>query len=245
MIWLPPDLAAPVALLLLGASFTTSFITAAFGIGGGAALLAILATFLPPAVLIPVHGVVQIGSNFGRMLILLRHVLWSILPPFLIGSVVGAAMGGALVVNLPPRLVEVGVGLFILWSVFARPPHWMRRFAWATGGMSSFLTMFFGATGPFVAAYVKSLELERHVHVATHATLMTSQHVLKTVVFGLLGFAFGPWLPFVLTMIAAGFAGTVAGRLVLTRIDDHRFKLALNAILVLLAARLILSGLAG
>ena len=46
-------------------------------------------------------------------------------------------------------------------------------------------------------------------------------------------------------MIAAGFVGTLSGRLVLARIDEHRFKLALNAILVVLALRLVWAGLTG
>ncbi len=242
MSWLPPDLSLAVTLALFAASFATSFITAAFGIGGGAALLAILATLLPPAALIPVHGVVQIGSNLGRAVIMVRHVLWSVFPQFVLGAFVGALIGGRFAVALPPAAVQIGVGLFILWSVFFTPPRVMRRFAWLTGGISSFLTMFFGATGPFVISYVKTLGLERHGVVGTHATFMTLQHVLKTIVFGILGFAFGPWIVFIAGMIAAGFVGTLTGRAVLTRIDERRFKLALNAILVILAIRLIWSG---
>lgn len=245
MSWLPPDLSFGVAATLLVASFVTSFITAAFGIGGGAALLAVLATLLPPAALIPVHGVVQIGSNLGRAAILLRHVLWRIVPPFLAGALIGVAVGGSLAIALPPRAVQIAVGLFILWSVFFTPPSLMRRFAWLTGAVSSFLTMFFGATGPFVIAYLKALSLDRRVLVATHASLMTAQHLLKTAVFGVLGFAFAPWAGLIAGMVGAGFLGTLAGRAVLMRIDERRFKLALDAILVLLAARLIWSGLAG
>jgi len=46
-------------------------------------------------------------------------------------------------------------------------------------------------------------------------------------------------------MIASGFLGTVAGRQVLVRIDEKRFKLALNAILIVLALRLIWAGADG
>jgi hypothetical protein len=80
----------------------------------------------------------------------------------------------------------------------------MRRWSVLTGGISSFLTMFFGATGPFVATYTKALGLDRHRYVATHAALTTLQHLLKTFVFGFLGFAFGPWVGAILLMIAAG-----------------------------------------
>ena len=245
MSWLPPDLTAAVTVGLIATSYCTSFITAAFGIGGGVVLIGILAALLPPAAVIPVHGVVQLGSNVGRATVLGRHVAWRLLPPFLVGALAGAAIGGGVAVSLPPGAVQAGVGIFIVWSVFFRPPGAMRRFAWLTGAISSFLTMFFGATGPFVMAYLKSLDLDRLGLVGTQATFMTFQHLLKTLVFGFLGFAFAPWLPFIVAMIAAGFLGTLTGRGVLTRIEERRFRTVLNAILLVLAARLIWAGLAG
>ena len=239
----PPGLGEGAALLLLLASFAGSFITVAFGIGGGAALLAVMAVLAPPAALIPVHGMVQIGSNLGRMLITLGHVFWPAIPAFALGSAAGALAGGMLVVNLPPAVVQIGVGGFIIWSVLGRAPGGLRDWPFAVGAVSSFLTMFFGATGVFVATFTKSLLLPRHAHVATHATLMTVQHGVKTAAFGALGFAFGPWLPFVAAMIALGFAGTVAGRLVLNRMDDRRFKRALDLVLLVLSVRLVWGGL--
>ena len=52
------------ATLLIVASFFTSLITASLGIGGGVLLLAILASTLPITALIPVHGLVQLGSTW-------------------------------------------------------------------------------------------------------------------------------------------------------------------------------------
>lgn len=239
---LPHEIGWPVALALMATSFGTSMLTAAFGIGGGAVLLAILANLLPPAALIPVHGVVQLGSNAGRVLILLRHVARQILAPFLAGSLLGIAAGGLLVVELPPAGIRIGVGAFILWSVIAKPPAFFRRSASIAGAASSFLTMFFGATGPFVAAFVKTQRFGRVVYVATHAACMTAQHFLKVIAFGLLGFAFGEYVGLIVGMIACGFLGTLVGRQVLMRIDERRFGLALNAILVILAVRLIWEG---
>lgn len=228
---------------LMLASFLSSFITAALGIGGGALLLAIMASLLPPAALIPVHGVVQVGSNAGRMAMLLRHVHRPAVTGFAIGALIGCALGGLVVVELPPRYVQMGVGAFVIWSVLSRPPKWLGRFPWAVGGISSFLTMFFGATGLFVANYTKSFALPRHAHVATHAALMTLQHGLKVVVFGLLGFAFGDWAWVILALVLAGLAGTLAGGQVLNRISDHGFKKALDILLVLISLRLIWAGL--
>lgn len=239
---LPQGLSEAAFWAILAASFGSSFITAAFGIGGGALLLAIMATLMPPAALIPVHGVVQAGSNAGRLGLLWRSVFWPALPWFALGSVAGVLIGGAVVVELPPHIVQIGVGLFVIYSVLARAPRWFSRWPVLTGLVSSFLTMFFGATGLFVASFTKSHHLPRHAHVATHAALMTVQHGLKVLAFGALGFAFGPWLAVIAALIAVGLAGTFAGRLVLNRLSDIRFAWALNILLVLISLRLIWSG---
>ncbi|GGL61648.1 sulfite exporter TauE/SafE family protein [Wenxinia marina] len=243
--FLPDGLAAGAAALLLGASFAGSFITVAFGIGGGAFLLAIMATLVPPAALIPTHGVIQIGSNLGRAVVTLRHVVWTMFPAFVAGSILGAGAGGMIAVSLPPAAVQLGVGLFIVWSVLGRPPKGVRDWPFTVGAVSSFLTMFFGATGPFVATFVRSHHLPRHGHVATHAGLMVVQHGVKTAAFGLLGFAFADWAWLVAAMIAAGFLGTLAGGQVLNRMSDARFRRALDVVLLLLAARLIWGGVRG
>lgn len=240
---LPPDLSHAAALGLLAMSFAGSFITAAFGIGGGVAFLGACAILLPPAAIIPVHGVVQLGSNAIRAAMFLRHLMWSALPAFVVGSLVGVAVGGSVVVSLPGWMVQSVVGLFILWVVFARPPKWLSHWPLVTGFISSFLTMFFGATGPFVAGYVKALKLDRHAHTATHAALMTVQHGLKVAMFGLLGFAFADWAAFIAALILAGAIGTWVGKQVLGRMTDNGFHKALNVLLILIALRLLWGGI--
>lgn len=231
------------AWLLTAASFATSFITAALGLGGGVLMLGLIAVALPPAAVIPVHGLVQLGSNAGRTLLMMRQVAPALAVPFLLGSVAGAGLGGLVVVQLPPALWQTGLGLFILWSAWARMPTFASRGAVMTTGLvSTFLSMFFGATGPFVAAMLKTLGLDRLTHVATHAACMSGQHLLKVLAFGGLGFAFGGYLPLVALMMGAGVAGTWAGRHVLARGDDARFHRVLSILLTLVALRLVWSG---
>lgn len=238
----PSELGLWTGVALLVASFVGSFVTVALGIGGGAMLLAIMASVMPPAALIPVHGVIQLGSNVFRALLMRAHVHWPPVLSFAAGSALGVGLGGAIAVELPPGAVLIGVGAFVIFSVLSKPPAWLGRYGWLSGALSSFLTMFFGATGPFVATFVKSLSLDRQRHVATHATLMTLQHGLKIVAFGILGFAFGPWLLFMAAMIGAGFLGTVSGRRVLLRMSDKGFKRVLDVVLVLISLRLIWQG---
>ncbi len=239
---LPAEISPLVASLLMGVSFVASLITAAFGIGGGVVMIAVLASFLPPAALIPVHAVVQVGSNAGRALIMRAHIDWPVWLVFLAGTVIGIVLGGLIVVDLPPALIQIGIGLFILWTIFFKPPGFLRHSAWLAGGVSSVLTMFFGATGPFVSAYLKTRQYDRMGQVAMQGACMTAQHLLKVVAFGVLGFAFGPYILLIVGLIGFGFLGTLAGKRLLMQIDEKRFKFALNAILVVLSARLIWAG---
>ncbi|AXS41672.1 sulfite exporter TauE/SafE family protein [Breoghania sp. L-A4] len=238
---LPEGVAVWAAYVMILASLATSFITAAFGIGGGMVMIAVLAVLLPPVALIPVHGAVQFGSNAGRTALMLGHVDRSTLLPFTLGSLLGVALGGLLFVQFPPWAVQLGLALFIMWSVFGRFPRISGRHLFAGGIFSSFLTMLFGATGSFIAAMVKTMRLDPLDHVATHSALMTLQHLLKVIAFGLLGFAFSAYLPLVLAMIVSGFVGTYLGKQILVRMGAAYFKPILNAILLLAAARLLWS----
>lgn len=239
---LPLDVSALAAAGLVALSLFTSALTAAAGIGGGLVLLSVMATFLAPVVVIPIHGVVQLGSNAGRAALLRQHINRQILLPFALGSLLGVAVGAKLFVALPTPVLQIILGLFVLASVWlpklkaSSIPN--RGFA-VVGIVGSFVTMFVGATGPFVASFITPDRLERHAVVATHAACMTVQHSLKVVAFGFLGFAFLPWVPLLAAMIGAGFIGTMLGRRLLDRLPHAMFKRIFKAILTVLALRLL------
>ena len=239
---LPPDVSALAGIGLVALSLFTSALTAAAGIGGGLVLLSVMASFLPPVIVIPIHGVVQLGSNAGRAALLRQHIDGGILLPFALGSVLGIVLGAKLFVALPTPVLEIILGLFILacvWLPKLKASRIANRGFLLVGAVGSFVTMFVGATGPFVASFITPERLERHAVVATHATCMTVQHTLKVAAFGFLGFAFLPWVPLLAAMIAAGFLGTMLGKRLLDRLPHHVFARAFKIILTVLAARLL------
>jgi uncharacterized membrane protein YfcA len=226
---------------LCAISFAGSFIAAALGLGGGMLVLAVMALVLPPTVLIPVHGVVQFGSNLGRAVLMARQVLYTVVPAFVIGSVIGAALGARLIIALPLWLLLALLGLFVLygtWSPGFRSSRPGPAKFFAVGGVSSFVTMFVGATGPLIAPFVSAACDERRQVVATHAMLMSIQHGIKVLAFGILGFAFGAYVPLLIGLLGFGFLGTYVGGLVLKRLPEHVFRWGLRLVLTILALRL-------
>ena len=246
---LPEGLAVWAALLLIVASFFTSALTAAFGVGGGVAMLALLGLFVPVAALIPVHGAVQLGSNTGRAWHQRANIRRDIALPFVAGSVVGAIAGAFIVVQLPDTVLKLVLGAFIIAVVWATIPGIDRLgragLTVASSGLA-LLSMFVGATGPLMQAILAQiLASDRKAMIATHAAAMTFQHGLKIVVFGLAGFAFWTWLPLVAAMIVSGFLGTVYGTRLLERMPEKTFRFWFRVAVTGLALDLVRQGLQG
>ncbi|MFE8071065.1 sulfite exporter TauE/SafE family protein [Marinobacteraceae bacterium S3BR75-40.1] len=238
---LPDALTPLMAGLLLVCSTATSFITASLGAGGGVMLLAIMASLLPPAVIIPVHGMVQLGSNFGRAAMTWRAVDWRVIALFLPGVLAGAWLGSVFLVALPPPLWYLTIAAFILYLCWGPPLP--KRALGRTGiviaaVLTTFVSLFVGSTGPLVAAFIKQIHQQRFRTVSTFAVAMTLQHAPKALVFGSLGFVLWDWLPFIGAMILFGVLGTWLGLHMLRRLGDRRFRQAFNLLLTVLALRL-------
>lgn len=245
---IPPETTPLFAGILVFTSFFTSALTAALGLGGGVAMLAIMGTGLPIASLLPVHGIVQLGSNFGRTVIQRNFVNWSLVGWFFVGSAVGVAVGGPVAVMIPDLAAKLTLALFILWSVHGKKPkpeRVSRRYFVAGGAITSIGTMIVGATGPLVAALLAARGLTKQPLIATHATCMVVQHGLKILAFGLLGFAYASWAPMLAAMIASGVFGTWVGTRLLDNIPEKTFRLSFKIVMTLLSLQIIWNAFRG
>ena len=82
---------------------------------------------------IPAHGVAQLGSNFGRALLLYKNIIRTIIPTFLMGTIIGAIVGGQVVVALPVEILQIILSAFILYTVWvpALKAHASKKFTFA------------------------------------------------------------------------------------------------------------------
>ncbi len=239
---LPDQISPLLAAALILCSAVTSMITAALGAGGGVMLLAIMALSMPTAAIIPVHGMVQLGSNANRALMTWRHINLRVIAWFLPGVVLGAWLASRLLVNLPLASIQLSIALFILllcWGPAIPKVATGRVGTLLASTLTSFFSLFVGATGPLVAAFIKQQQNSKRLQtVATFAAAMALQHAPKALAFGAAGFVFHAWLPLIIGMIAAGALGTWAGLHILQRLSDRHFSRLFNVILTLLAIRL-------
>lgn len=230
-----PDLYLPLG----AAAFVSSFLTACMGVGGGAFLLLVMAFYFPPAILIPLHGVVQLGSNLGRILTLWRVVNPTTIAFFTLGTLIGNIVGAQVFFSLPEQFLSLIIGLGVLVLTWLPKPKKQSLKTWGlsfVGAITGFLGLFIGAAGILVAPYISRGLTSRHAIVGTQAAVMTIQNIFKLAVFLFAGFAFSDYALLLTIMLSTGLMGTLAGRyLVLDKISDKSFSIVFKIMLTLLA----------
>jgi uncharacterized membrane protein YfcA len=203
-----------------------------------------MAMAMSPAVVIPVHTVVMLGTGLSRTMVMWRYVMRGTLLPFIAGATIGAIAGANVFVALPMAGLQGILGAFILLVT------WMPRLGLVgaergrfavLGFGTTFLGVFVSATGSLLAPFVASAAPNRHNHVATIGALMAVTHVAKLAAFGFIGFAIGSFVPLMAAMIAGGAVGNWLGEAALNRTSEQRFRLVLQLILTALALRLLWS----
>ena len=182
-----PDISPVAFAILLLCSLLGSLLSASAGIGGGSFLIAVMASLVPPAALIPLHGLVQLGSNASRAYLTREHTQWRKIAFFALGALLAATLAGLLLGMLDPHYIPPLVGVFILWLSWGKMPdiglgsHPVGLFF---GGLLTTLgTMLVGATGPLVAAWLGRSGIGRWQYTANFSASMTIQHTVKVLAF--------------------------------------------------------------
>ena len=234
------------SLFLVIAAFLSSSLTAVLGLGGGMLLISVMSVFLPPAAIVPVHGVVQFASNASRGAFSAKDIRRDILWPFLIGCLIGTLAGSRVVLKVPNEFLPMPLGIFILtmtWLPQIKKKLWFPGRFLSLGFVQAFLTLFVGATGPLNMPFLIRAGLSRDQLVVTGAAFMTIVHLVKIITFGLLGFAFGPYLFLMLLMILAVISGSYAGTRLRHQVPEQFFLMAFKLLITLLAMRMIIKAL--
>ncbi len=237
-----PDVDGLVFFGLSLAAFMGTFIGVATGAAGGVMLLAIMAFFFPPAILVPLHTLVQLGASTSIAIILRRYILRPTLLPFIAGTVIGATLGGQIFISLPTATLQGIIGAFILLLAWlpkiARMGSERNRFA-VLGFSATFLGIFVSATGSLIAPFIANASPDRRNHAATMGALMFITHITKIIAFGILGVAVGAHIPLIVMMIGGASLGSWAGGKALNRIRERLFRVVFQILLTVLALRLL------
>ncbi|QIR78337.1 sulfite exporter TauE/SafE family protein [Sulfurospirillum diekertiae] len=225
-------------------TFLTSVLTGAVGMGGGLLLIAILPSFLPLNALIPVHGLTQISSNVSRAYFGHKDIQYSVVPKFLIGSLIGVGIFAFLLNLITINYIPLFIGTYILLSLWSQTfNEKIKKYEsyYVIGFFQSGLSVVVGTTGPLaITKLLKEFEDNDKV-VATSAVLMSITHILKALVYLNFGFIFADYLGMIFFMIACSILGSYVGTKLRNKIDGKKLFFALRIVLSIMALKSILS----
>jgi uncharacterized membrane protein YfcA len=231
-------------IVLVVACFVTATISGILGMAGGVTLLGVMTALLPAAVVVPLHGIVQLASNWTRTWAFRKHVRWSIFFAFMIPSAVGIAIAANVWADLELTWFKAWIGAFILaflvWRKYKfklrNPPVWSYGVLGLAAGL---LAIFVGATGPFLAPFFLREDFDNEEVIATKAVCQTWLHLLKIPAFLALSFDYSPYIAVLAALVAAVIGGTYFGKHLLSRVSKERFVFWFQLVLALLAIYLI------
>lgn len=221
----------------------TSAIAGILGFGGGMLLIAIMPSFLPAAVIIPIHGIVQLASNSSRVALSLNQVAWHLLPAFLIGSVIGLGLFASLLLNISSDYIPLAIGIYILLNLWSKPfPSAMKRFEsfYVIGALQTGLSLIVGATGPLTQSILLKKLHNKDQIIATGAIFMSISHLSKIIVFGFIGFQFGEYLSTLILMSIGAILGSYLGSRARKKVDNPAYIRLIKYLLSLLAFKMII-----
>lgn len=243
-----PALEPALLAILCVTAFFTAILSAIVGMAGGMTLLTVMLWLMPPLAAIPLHGAIQLASNFSRTVIQREHARYDLLWRYGLPLVPMGVLGLLAAQRIPERALEAAIGAFVLVATWR--PAWLAlgallgaspglRFG-ALGVAAGFLNVTIGATGPLVAPFFLNLGMTRQAVIGTQAGVQALGHVVKILLYAGFGFAFREQLPLLIGGGAAAIAGTWVGSRLLERISERGFTRLYKGVLTALALQLVL-----
>ncbi len=181
-----------VALAALG----TSFLSGIFGMIGGLVLMGVLLIFLPVPAAMTLHAITQMTANGWRAAVWHQHVMWRVLPGYLVGSGIVFALLALVQFSPPKEWVYLCLGVMPFASRLAprtHAPDIRRRGApLFLGATVMTLNVIAGVTGAILDIFFLAKDLDRRLVVATKAMTQSVGHAIKFAYFSFIVVAPAP-----------------------------------------------------
>ncbi len=227
-------------IILAALAYIASVMSTVTGMGGGILMVVTSTLVLPISAVVPLNAAFILGSQVSRILHFYPYINWTITRPFVVGAVIGAAVGTRTHALLSEFLISLLMGMVLLLMLWLPPLKFRinlpRPYLWL-GAVHTWISSVIGMGGLMQGVILRS-KLDRHTVIATIAASLLGMSVLKIIGFAWAGFGYRPYLWAIAAATVFGFVGTWTGKYLLQFISEQRFRTLLRLVLNLLALRL-------
>lgn len=209
------------------------------GFGASIMLLPALVLVFGPREAVPIMAIASLMANASRVVVWWRVIDWRAAAVYAATGMPAAALGARTLLALPVGLVEAALGLFFIAMIPLR--RWLARRHWRlqlwqlalVGAVIGFLTGIVVSTGPISTPFFLAYGLVKGAFLGTEALGSLAVYAAKVLTFRSLGA-----LP--LDTAAKGLivgsslvAGAFVAKRVVLALDAAKFKLLMDALLLL------------
>jgi len=221
------------------------------GFGSSIMLMPVLVYQFGPKAAVPIMALTALMANLARILLWWREIEWRAFAAYTITAAPAAALGARTLLALPPRIVDLALGLFFIAMIPAR--HWLaaRGFTlklWqlaVIGAGIGFLTGVVVSTGPISVPVFLSLGLVKGAFLATEAAGSLGIYLSKAAVFQYFGALTEEILLQGLIAGGAVMAGSFIGKRFVLRMEPEMFRHLMDGVMLLAGLFLLWSAYQG
>jgi uncharacterized protein len=231
--------------------FTTTALSAIAGFGFGMVAVPMLLLVLPAPATVVVVKVVGTGTAWIVLVSIWRLIRWPTIARILPAALVGLVVGGYILTNVAPAVIQLVVGLLVLISALtlvARPMLIESDAIWSTS-LVGFLTGVMGnATGllaPAVVVYFTGRQFPKDVFRATTLALFLVIEAMGLPTLALQGAVALEDLRFALLLVPLAVGGRMTGLHLVRYVPPDRFRTVVIGLLFVMAATSIVGGARG
>ena len=194
---------------------------------------------------VPIMAIASIIGNASRVAVWHRQIDWRATLAYSIPAVPAAALGARTLLLLPPRAIELALGVFFISMIPLR--RVMAQRAWRlsrghlaiVGAVIGFLTGIVASTGPINAPFFLMHGLVKGAYLGTEALGSLAVYLSKAATFRAFGALPGEVIAKGLVVGSSLIAGAVVGKRIVQHLDPSRFRLLIDGVLLVAGASML------
>ena len=232
----------------------SAIVSGSTGLGGGVIQLVLLANLFPLHHVIALHAVIQVISNFTRVITFFQHINWHIFWKFNLLSIPFAYLGAMCIEWFNEHYLQILVAFMILYTVVGKQQfrHMISSCQHDTGlfivvgTVASFISMIIGVVGPLITPFFLASHMQQIVFVASKSACQFALQMIKFVIFlKVLFFPYSTYKYDIFYSTLGIIIGTWGAKKILQHIDVDLIQKVTQFILVVLALKIFYQGIYG
>jgi uncharacterized membrane protein YfcA len=236
---------------ILTGAFLTSIISGVLALGGGVLLMGLYAYLLPVPTAMILHGVTQAGANGSRVFLFRKHIVWKILPPFIIGAAFSLTVLSLIVFVPNKAFIFTAIGAFTLIGIILKNVPFLDierpLSAMLCGTLVIAFQLLAGPSGPALDLFYARTKMTKNQIIATKSLTQTLAHITKFFYYGYIIWTqdISIDLPFYIypAVIILTIFGTHIGKTIVDRLSDEHFKKAYRYVVFSTGAAYLFQGI--